>query len=101
MTTIAVMYPADAGSFDHDYYMATHMPLVRERWTPMGLTGTTVMRGVPGPDGSAPPYTVMTLLHFTSMDAFKAAAGAHGREVMGDIPNFTAAKPIMQFNEEG
>ena len=101
MTTVAVMYPADAGTFDHGYYMATHMPLVRERWTPMGLTTATVLRGVPGPDGSAPTYAVVTLLRFSSMDAFKAAGAAHGREIMGDIRNFFPGKPIMQFSEEG
>lgn len=100
MPVIAVMYPADeAGMFDHDYYMATHMPLVHRLWGPVGLTDAKVMRGMPGPDGTAPPYTVMTLLTFSSMDAFQAAAAAHGKEIFKDIPNFTASKPVMQFNE--
>ena len=100
MSVIAVMYPAEgAGPFDHDYYMATHMPLVHRLWGPMGLTDSKVMRGTPGPDGAAAPYTVMTLLTFSSVDAFKEAAAAHGKEIFKDIPNFTSSKPVMQFNE--
>ena len=54
MSVIAVMYPAEgAGPFDHDYYMATHMPLVHRLWGSMGLTDARVMRGTPGPDGAA------------------------------------------------
>lgn len=99
MTTVAVMYPAGAGPFDFKYYMGTHMPLVRKLWEPMGLSTTQVLLGSPGPDGSPAPYDVMTLLTFSSMDAFKAAGAAHGKEVMGDIPNFYPGKPVMQFNE--
>ena len=100
MPVIAVMYPAgDARSFDLDYYMVTHMPLVRRLWGPMGLTNDTVMQGVPGPDGAAPTYTVMTLLTFDSMDSFKAGAAAHGKEIFKDIPNFYPGSPVLQFNE--
>ena len=100
MIDIAVMYPADSGTkFDHDYYMQTHMPLVRERWMALGLQDTKVMRGTKGPDGAAPAYTVMTVLTFDSMESFKAAGDRHGKEIFGDIPNFTDGKPVMQFFE--
>ncbi len=100
MVVVAVLYPASGGeTFDHAYYMAHHMPLVHKRWDSMGLQSTEVLRGMPGPDGGKPAFNTMTLLRFASMDAFKAAADAHAAELFGDIPNFTDAKPTVQFNE--
>ena len=99
MFVVAVMYPADSGTkFEHDYYMQTHMPLVRERWTSLGLQDTKVMRGMNGPDGAAPTYKVVTLLTFASKDQFDAAA-RQGKEIFADIPNFTDGKPVMQLFE--
>lgn len=100
MLTVAVMYPAESGAtFDHNYYMATHIPMVRRLWEPMGLQDLRVLRGAPAPDGAAPAYTTIALLTFSDPDAFTAAAGRHGREIFSDIPNFTNGKPVMQFNE--
>ena len=100
MPVIAVMYPsADGATFDESYYMQTHIPLVRQRWEQLGLTNVAVMRGVPGPDGARPVYTMVALLTFATMDQFQAAAAQHGREIFADIPNFTSASPVIQFNE--
>jgi len=99
MLVIAVMYPADRGTFDHGYYASSHMRLVHRLWEPMGLQGSKVMRGLPGPDGAPPAYTVTTLLTFDSMDSFKAAAAQHGAEIFADIPKFTASSPTLVFNE--
>ncbi len=100
MLVIAVMYAAGGDArFDHAYYMATHMPLVRRLWNPMGLQSDQVLRGQPAPDGTPAAYLITTLLTFDSMDSFKAAAAQHGGEIFGDIPNFTAMQPTMQFNE--
>jgi len=41
----------------------------------------------------------MALLTFRSMQDFQNAAAAHVQEIMGDIPNFTNVKPIIQINE--
>lgn len=100
MVIIAVMYPAGGGeTFDHAYYMGTHIPLVRDRWGSMGLQGVEVLRGTPGPDGAKPTFSTVALLRFASMDAFKKAADAHGAEIFADIPRFTNATPTLQFNE--
>lgn len=102
MIVVSVLYPASGGeTFDHDYYMRSHIPLVRQRWEGMGLQKVEVLRGMAGPDGGKPAFSTMALLSFTSMDAFKAAADAHGAELFGDIPNFTTAKPTVQVNSNG
>ena len=101
MVVVSVMYPGASGeSFDHAYYTGTHIPLVRERWGSMGLRDVRLLRGTGTPDGAKPPYSMVALLEFESMEAFGSAAAQHGAELFGDIPNFTDAKPVVQFNTD-
>ncbi len=97
MILVSVMYPAGP-RFDHDYYLKTHMPLVRERWSGLGLHEATVVTGQGTPDGGAAPFQVIALLKFESADAFAKAAAAHGAEIFADIPNFTEAQAQVQIN---
>jgi uncharacterized protein (TIGR02118 family) len=100
MIVITVLYPAGPeGSFDRDYYVQTHIPLVKARWTRMGLEDVRLLRGTGTGDGEQPPYQVMALLSFHSMEDFEKAAQAHGPEIFADIPKFTSVKPIVQINE--
>ena len=100
MTLVSVMYPGGSGTrFDMGYYLGTHMPLVRERWSPMGLHEAKIVKGVGTPDGGPAPFQVMALLTWESADAFKAAVDRHGAEIFGDIPNFTDTQPVVQINE--
>ncbi len=41
----------------------------------------------------------MALLTFGSMEDFKSAGKAHGREIFADIVNFTNAKAVVQIND--
>ena len=100
MILVSVLYPNEPGSsFNHDYYLQTHLPLVHSRWDPMGLEDLRPVRGVGTADGSPPPYQVIALLTFRSMQDFQAAGKAHGQEIFADIPNFTNVKPVVQINE--
>jgi uncharacterized protein (TIGR02118 family) len=99
MTTISVQYPATPGSkFDLDYYMRVHMPLVRARCAAFGMESDQVFKGAGGPTGKE-TYQITALLNFPALKNFIDAIGAHGAEIMGDIPNFTDTKPVIQFNE--
>jgi uncharacterized protein (TIGR02118 family) len=96
---VSVAYPkTETSTFDLDYYVGTHVPLVNRLWGPLGLRGAQVLRGT-GSLGGAPAYELICLLDFASQEAFNEAAGAHADEVMGDIRNFTNVQPIVQFNE--
>jgi len=92
------MYPAGA-RFDVDYYLSKHMQLVRDRWMPHGLKSTQVVKGLRKADGGAPDYQMAALLTFESLEAFKAAGKAHGKEIFADIPKFTDAQASVQINE--
>jgi uncharacterized protein (TIGR02118 family) len=100
MILVSVMYPAGASTkFDLDYYLKTHMPLVRARWSAHGLKATQVLRGLAKPDGSAADYQTIALLTFASLEDFKSAGKAHGAEIFADIPKFTNAQAVVQINE--
>jgi uncharacterized protein (TIGR02118 family) len=100
MLLVSVMYPSKPGSsFDHDYYLRKHMPLVKERWGPMGLENVQVVRGIDAPEGRQQPFQVIALLTFRSLADFQAAADAHGQELFGDIPNFSNLQPVVQISE--
>jgi len=100
MVLVSVMYPGGSGSsFNQDYYLQKHVPLVKERWASMGLEDVRIVRGVGTPDGSSPPYQIIGLLTFRSMEDFQNAAAAHVQEIMGDIPNFTNVQPVIQISE--
>ncbi|KST60825.1 ethyl tert-butyl ether degradation protein EthD [Methylobacterium sp. GXS13] len=98
MILVSVMYPAGP-NFDMAYYLGHHMPLVRERWSALGLHDAKVVKGAGTPDGGPAPVQVMALLTFESVDAFKKAASAHGEEIFADIPNFTTAQAQVQIND--
>jgi uncharacterized protein (TIGR02118 family) len=100
MVLISVMYPGGAGAtFDQDYYLKTHIPLVKERWTSLGLEKVQVVRAAATPDGSPPPYPMMALLSFRSAADFQTAAATHGTEIFADIPRFSNVSPIVQIND--
>ena len=100
MIRINVLYPNSAtATFDMDYYLGTHMPMVRQR---MGsaLKGMTVEQGVSGGQpGSDPAYRVLATLVFDSVDAFQAAFVPYAPEIQGDIPRYTNIVPTIQISE--
>lgn len=98
MILVTVMYPAGE-KFDTEYYLKTHMPLLKDRWGPLGLKSAQAIKGVAKADGSAPDYQMIALLTFGSMDDFKSAGKAHGKEIFADIPKFTSAQAVVQFND--
>jgi len=98
MILVTVTYPVGA-KFDVDYYLSKHMQLLRDRWTAHGLKDARVIKGLGKADGGAPDYQMAALLTFESLDAFKAAGKAHGKEIFADISRFTDANASVQINE--
>ena len=101
MIVVLVMYPEGEGAtFDMDYYLNTHLKLVGDKWGGMGLKGARVIKGIAGGEpGSVAPYRVIAVVDFESLEAFQAAAGAHGEEIFGDVPNFTNITPVIQISD--
>jgi len=96
--SLQVLYPVAEGTqFDHDYYTATHIPLVGEH---MGahIESTSISKGLAGgPDVPAGFYVVATMV-FASMENLQAALEVAG-PVLADIPNFTNSEVQMLIGE--
>ncbi len=98
-TTITVMYEnvADA-TFDLDYYLTKHMPLVDEKFKPFGIKGWRVLKAVGAPFGE-PMYSIIATLEFDTPEQFKAAVAAEGGPVFGDVPNFSNKEPVVVIGD--
>jgi len=101
MVRISVFYPTSEGKkFDHDYYVNRHMKLVRDRLTSFGLVRTEVDKGMAGGAPGVPaPFVAIGHVYFHSLDGFQKGMGQHGKEIMGDIPNYTNIPPQIQISE--
>lgn len=98
MIKVSVMYPNSPDAhFDDLYYRDKHMPMVKS------LMGDyckyyTVDRALSMTDRKA-PYIAMGHLFCESIEAFNAGFGPHTDAIMGDIPNYTNQKPVIQISE--
>lgn len=92
-----VLYPNDEdATFNMEYYLSTHMPLVHDNWSQSGLQGWEVIKLSPGLDGSKPQYSVQATLIFNSADDFaKCAQSSSAAKIFGDIPNFSNKSPVI------
>ena len=98
--TVTVMYPNTSGSkFDMDYYLGTHFDLVSRLWGHKLLSARAIKGFATADPDTPPPYQVMAILELESVEDLQGLIADHGAEVMGDIPNFTDATPIIQISE--
>lgn len=84
---VNVLYnaPSDPAAFEA-YYAATHLPLVDAI---SGIDRAVLIKGLPGPDGSAPAFYRIAQLFFADADAMAAAMGSpEGQAAVADIANF-------------
>lgn len=101
MIKVTVLYPNEEGkSFDFDYYVGTHVPMVAGLLTPMGLVKGEIEKGVSAADPNEPaPFICVGHLHFNTADEVHEAFKTHGRQIMGDIKNYTGIQPTFQISE--
>jgi uncharacterized protein (TIGR02118 family) len=100
MIRVSVLYPKqEGGEFDYDYYLQTHIPLVKERLGD-ALKAVEVYKGLSGAGDAAETYVTSACLILESVEAFGNSFGPHAEEIMGDIPNFTNIEPTIQIEEK-
>jgi uncharacterized protein (TIGR02118 family) len=92
MATVTLLYPvpaAGAKPFDMDYYLSKHMPSVDKAWKSAGLQKWTIVKLDPKSG-----YDTQAILVWDSLEKFGAAMeSSAGKEVLGDIPNFSTTAP--------
>ena len=100
MIKVSVFYPHSAGaSFDMNYYVTKHMPMVRDKLGP-ACKGIAVDQGVGGgTPGASPTYVAIGHILCESAETFQAAFAPHAKAIMGDIPNYTKIQPVIQISE--
>jgi uncharacterized protein (TIGR02118 family) len=100
MIKVSVLYPYTEGAtFDHDYYLNSHMRLVKERLG-ASLLSYSVDKGISGGEpGGTPLYVTLCNLYFESLTSLASAMGPHGDELSADVPNFTTITPVQQVSE--
>jgi uncharacterized protein (TIGR02118 family) len=101
MIRVTVLYPNESGKkFDADYYKNKHMKLCEERLKSFGLLRYEVDKGIAGGAPNAPaPFVGACHLYFNSVEGFQKGMGAHGTEIVADIPNYTNIQPTIQISE--
>ncbi|HUJ52703.1 MAG TPA: EthD family reductase [Steroidobacteraceae bacterium] len=100
MIKVTVLYPNAPGArFDMNYYVSRHLPMVRDRCAPecRSIAAESGLAG--GEPGSQAPYIAAGHLTFDSVGAFQKAFTPHAAEILGDIPNYTNTKPVIQIAE--
>ncbi len=99
MIKVSVMYPNDGSDFDMDYYLDTHMPMVKSK-VGDACKQMAVEGGIGGGSpGEAAAFTAMGHLYFDSVEAFQQAFGPHADAIMADIPNYTSIQPQILISE--
>lgn len=101
MIRVTVLYPNESGKkFDADYYKNKHMKLCEERLKSFGLLRYEVDKGIAGGAPNAPaPFVGACHFYFNSVEGFQKGMGAHGTEIVADIPNYTNIQPTIQISE--
>jgi len=99
MYAMNVNYPkSDDSTFDADYYLNSHIPLVAKLMADHGFKGYVLHEG----KGSAPgdneqSYAGVELL-FDSAESLQGGLAANGPEIMSDISNYTNVAPEVSYS---
>ncbi|KAL2845881.1 hypothetical protein BJY01DRAFT_247488 [Aspergillus pseudoustus] len=84
---VQVIYPTSAAAtFNMEYYLNNHIPLVKKRWGPQGLQSCSVITGT-----KEAAYHVQATMIWKDMASFENVKGVE--EVREDIKNFTNVAP--------
>ncbi|WP_158290132.1 EthD family reductase [Ramlibacter sp. WS9] len=100
MIRITVSYPnAEGKRFDHAYYQAQHRQLLLDRLAEHGLQRVEMDKALADGAGGKPAVVAAAHLIFTDMAGFQNGMKAHGREIMGDLANYTDIAPAILISE--
>jgi uncharacterized protein (TIGR02118 family) len=100
MITVSVLYPNRVGArFDMDYYLASHVPMLR-RVFGSALRSCVVEQGLGGgAPGTEAEFAVLCHLRFDSVAAYQQAIGPVADQVRDDVANYASEAPVIQLSE--
>lgn len=95
--TVLYGHPDDPAEFDR-YYDEVHIPLAAKM---RGLTGWTVTKLEPGPDGSPPAYHLIAELYApTREDLLAIFDSPEGRAASADVERFATGGATFLFGND-
>ena len=99
MIKVSIFYPNTAGAtFDMAYYTSKHLTMLQKRIP--ACKGVAAERGLSGAEpGSKPTYIAVGHLLFDSVESFQTGFAPHAAEIVGDVPNYTNTRPVIQVSE--
>ncbi len=98
MYCMTVNYPKSANStFDVEYYLNSHIPLVKKLFAEYGLVSVIVKIGIGSAPGNDDAMYAAVDIVFESIEAMKTATKAAAKEVAEDIKNYTDTTPEFSF----
>ncbi|PHH54246.1 hypothetical protein CFIMG_002988RAa [Ceratocystis fimbriata CBS 114723] len=84
-------------SFDLDYYLKTHMPLVESKWKEFGLLGYKVVQYDTSDPDNQPPLRVVCISTWKDEASWKNAfAQSCTAAILDDVPNFSSI-PVKPY----
>jgi uncharacterized protein (TIGR02118 family) len=100
MIKVSVLYAGGEGkTFDMDYYLTRHMPMIRELCGP-ACKGISIDQGLGGrAPGSPAPFVAIGHMLFDSLADFQGSFGPHAATIRGDVANYTNIEPLLQISE--
>ena len=100
MIKVTILYPNEAdANFNMDYYADKHMPMVQELLGD-AMKGYAIDKGVAGRNAEEEmPYVAIGYLYFDKLSDYQEAFGPQAEKIVGDIPNYTNIKPLIQISE--
>ena len=90
---VHVLYPTNVpgtstpNTFNLDYYLAKHIPLVKAKWLPVGLKSVAVATLEPSTG-----YAIECVLVWETAEAWDACGG--DPELKADVKNYSEIAPI-------
>ncbi|GCL66106.1 EthD family reductase [Pseudaquabacterium pictum] len=100
MIRITVSYPnAEGKRFDQAYYQSTHRQLLMGRLAAHGLQRVEMDKALADGAGGQPAVVACAHMIFTDLAGFQAGMAAHGREIMGDVAQYTDIAPDVLISE--
>ena len=100
MYKISINYPySEDNYFDKDYYLKTHIPMVKDALSPLGLKQVEVVFGQAAIMNKQPRFFAVANMYFEDIPSMGGALQSKGAELTGDIKNFTDVIPFEEISE--
>jgi uncharacterized protein (TIGR02118 family) len=99
MVAITVCYKSDR-PLNFEYYSGTHVPLLMQNLTPLGMERAEVRKVLASGSSATPPYQLIASLYFADAQTFeRVAADERWKAVVADIAGFYPDAPDVMVTE--